>query len=690
MSVEALLKKKLDNPVIVYIAEMIKLGEVSDLELFLREFDCLELKSQLLQFIPEQQQTSQIHKLDHAVELHTFKGNTLKEKRKDLSALRDNVTIVDQEELLKAEKKLLEKREKKKDRIRVKEIHLSGSKRITLTDEQVFQQYVAHKQKQSMDIMIDHLTLNLYGLTVLTNAELKLSYRRRYGLIGMNGIGKSTLLHAITAREVPIPFHLKVVYVEQELQANDEPILNMVLQADQLREYLLRKEKELNLALKQPEITNAPQLQHELAQIYTEMDAADIHSAESRAAALLIGLGFKHEQLQWPQTKFSGGWKMRVALAKALFTNPDLLLLDEPTNHLDIPAVAWLANYILNDFQGTCLVVSHDRAFLDLIATDILHMYNQQMKSYKGNFTQFTKTRKELTIQQTREYENQKREKAHLQAFVDRFRASAARSSQAQSKIKVIEKMEVLEMPEITELDVDIVPYHFEQPQKSNMTLIEMRQVHFKYDGMPEIVNNLSLRIRMDSKTILVGGNGQGKSTILKLLMKTIEPMSGDIIQHGNMKIGYFSQHHMDTFSNMEQNAVEYLQTVKPGQSVQEYRAHLGGFGISGSISLQPLNTLSGGQKSRVSFASLSLQLPNVLILDEVSNHLDIVSLTAMAEALRDFTGALVLVSHDVKFIETVFNEEHSTKQMVVVEYGKTIEWPNTDIYDYQRYCLKK
>eukprot|EP00835_Amoeboradix_gromovi_P002505 NODE_144_length_17694_cov_0.489741.p2 type:complete len:689 gc:universal NODE_144_length_17694_cov_0.489741:13658-15724(+) len=687
MSVETLLVNNCDVPVIEYISEMIKLNQTNDLELFLSEFDCLHLLDQLLALVPRQQQ-SHIQKLDHAVELHTFKGNTFKEKRKDISALRDNTTIVDQEELVKAEKKLLEKRERKKDRNTVKEIHLSSLKRVTLTDEQVFQQYVAHKQAKSMDIFIDNLTLNLYGLTVLTNAELKLSYKRIYGLIGMNGIGKSTLLHAITAREVPIPFHLKVVYVEQELVENNEPIIEMVLKADQLREYLIKKEKELLVICKSQDAPASAQ--EELQQIYNEMDVADIHSAESRAASLLIGLGFKHEQLSWPQSKFSGGWKMRVALAKALFTSPDLLLLDEPTNHLDIPAVAWLANYLLNDFNGTCLVVSHDRAFLDLVATDIMHMYNQSIKSYKGNFTQFEKTRKDLTIQQIREFENQSREKAHLQAFVDRFRASAARASQAQSKLKIIEKMPDLVMPEITELDEDVVPYHFEQPDKVSITLIELRDVHFNYDGMPLIVDNLSLRIRMDSKTILVGGNGQGKSTILKLMMKSINPKSGDVIQHGNMRIGYFSQHHMDMFSNMDQNAVEYLQSVKPGQSVQEYRSHLGGFGISGSVSLQSLNTLSGGQKSRVSFASLSLQLPNVLILDEVSNHLDIVSLKAMAMALRDFTGGLVLVSHDVKFIETVFNEEHSTKQMIVVEYGKTIEWPNTDIYDYQRYCLGK
>ena len=669
---------------------MIKLGQVDELEFFLKEYGCLELHNDLLKCIPEQRHASQlIQKLDHAVELHTFKGNTLTEKRKDISALRDNVTIVDQEELIKAEKKLMSKRQKHKDRIRVQEIHLSSHKRITLTDEQVFQQYVAHKQAKSMDIFIEGLTLNLYGLTVLTNCDLKLINGRRYGLIGMNGIGKSTLLHAIVNHQVPIPFHLKVVYVEQEMSEFDLPILQMVLQADQLREYLLKQQIKLQESLKQHPTT---ELQNELNQLFIEMESADIYSAESRAASLLIGLGFKHDQLSWPQSKFSGGWKVRVALAKALFTNPDLLLLDEPTNHLDIPAVAWLSQYLLNQFKGTLLVVSHDRAFLDLVATDVLHMHHFKIKSYKGNFTQFTKTRRELTLQQQRDYDNQLKEKAHLQSFVDRFRASAARSSQAQSKLKIIEKMPDLQLPDITELDVAVVPYQFHQPQLgANISLIELRGIHFQYPTIQaSIVNDLHLKIKMNSKTILVGGNGQGKSTILKLMMKTLQPTHGDCIWHGNLKIGYFSQHHMDTFQDMEQNAVEYLQSIKPGQHVQEYRSHLGGFGISGSVSLQPLHTLSGGQKSRVSFSALSLQMPNVLILDEVSNHLDIVGLTAMGEALRDFKGGLVLVSHDVKFIETVFDETHSTKQMIVVEYGKTMAWKNTDIYDYQNYCLSK
>ena len=274
---------------------------------------------------------------------------------------------------------------------------------------------------------------------------------------------------------------------------------------------------------------------------------------------------------------------------------------------------------------------------------------------------------------------------------MDRFRANAARSAQAQSKLKVIEKMKDVELPEITELDQPVVPYSFEQPEVSEINLISMKDVSFKYDNVDKlIVKNMYLDIRMNSKTILVGHNGAGKSTILKLLMGVEKPKSGDVITNGITKVGYFSQHHVDSFEDMGQHAVSYLSTVKPGQTEQQYRAHLGRFGIIGDLALQPLDSLSGGQKSRVSFSALSLQLPNVLIMDEASNHLDIISLKALAYALRDFQGALILVSHDVKFIEIVFSNDTCFKQMFVVEYGNMITWPNTDIYDYQSSCLNK
>ena len=597
------------------------------------------------------------------------------------------MSIVDQDALAKAERKLQQKKEKRDKKSKGKKT--TEKKKVALTNQQAYEQYLAQKEDRVMDIMLENVTLNLYGLTVLKETDIKISHQRRYGLIGMNGIGKSTLLHALTVRELDVPFHMKVCYVEQELTESEETILDVVLKGDQVREYLIQRELEINELVKNNK--SEAGLEKELDDIYDEMDILDIHTAESRAASLLIGLGFQHDQLKWTLSTFSGGWQMRVALAKALFVNPDLLLLDEPTNHLDIPAVAWLANHLTTDFQGSVLVVSHDQSFLDLIATDIFHLFNQKIKTFKGNFTQFEKTRMELTKQQTREYENNERDKAHLQAFVDRFRANAARSAQAQSKLKVIEKMKDVELPEITELDQPVVPYAFEQPEVSEISLIQMKDVTFKYPNVNKnIVQNMDLGIRMNSKTILVGHNGAGKSTILKLLMGVEKPMSGDVITNGITKIGYFSQHHVDSFQDMDQNAVQYLSTVKPGQTEQAYRAHLGRFGISGDLALQPLQSLSGGQKSRVSFSSLSLQLPNVLIMDEASNHLDIISLKALAYALRDFQGALILVSHDVKFIEIVFSSETSFKQMFVVEYGKMITWPNTDIFDYQRFCLEE
>ena len=301
------------------------------------------------------------------------------------------MSIVDQDALAKAEKKLQQKRDKKNKK---KGKKASGNKqKVALTNKQAYEQYQAQKQDRVMDIMLENINLNLYGLTVLKDTTVKISHQRRYGLIGMNGIGKSTLLHALAVRELDVPFHIKVVYVEQELTESEETILQVVLKGDQVREYLIEREEEINALIGK----GTKGLEAELDEIYEEMDLLDIHTSESKAAALLIGLGFQHNQLDWPMTKFSGGWKMRVALAKALFVNPDLLLLDEPTNHLDIPAVAWLANHLTTDFEGSVLVVSHDQSFLDLVATDIFHLFNQKIKAFKGNFTQFEKTRMELT-----------------------------------------------------------------------------------------------------------------------------------------------------------------------------------------------------------------------------------------------------------------------------------------------------
>eukprot|EP00834_Sanchytrium_tribonematis_P005614 NODE_352_length_8960_cov_1.102697.p1 type:complete len:542 gc:universal NODE_352_length_8960_cov_1.102697:2685-1060(-) len=517
-------------------------------------------------------------------------------KIKGNSSIELRESAVDQKELEKANKKLLKKQLKKAAKQKTTAIK---QHKIGLSDKQVYEQYLAQDTAESLDISVDSIQLNLYGTTVLKDSELKITHGRRYGLIGKNGAGKSTILHAIVNKEIDIPFHIQVKYVEQELQISSDSILQIVLKSDQVRNYLLDREKELN---DQTELT-AEETQ-ELDEIYEEMDVLEVDTAESRAASLLIGLGFNHDQINWGLDQFSGGWQMRVALAKALFSQPDLLLLDEPTNHLDIPAISWLTKYLLS-FPGSVVCVSHDIAFLDQIATDIYHLFNAKLKCFKGNFTQFEKTRMELTKQQIKEYENNERDKAHLQAFVDKFRANAARSSQAQSKLKVIEKMKEVEMPELTELDVEVKPYHFISPgDDSELNLIEMKQVVFKYDNVKEnIVNLMDLQIRMNSKTVLVGRNGAGKSTILKLLMKQLNPQNGHVITNSGTKISYFSQHHIDSL-DMSKNAVETIQSLK-NVPMEEARRFLGSFGITGDLALQPLETLSGGQKSRVSFAGL-------------------------------------------------------------------------------------
>lgn len=340
---------------------------------------------------------------------------------------------------------------------------------------------------------------------------------------------------------------------------------------------------------------------------------------------------------------------MRLALARALFCEPDLLLLDEPSNMLDVPSITFLANY-LQTYSGTVLVVSHDRAFLNEVATDIIHQHSERLDYYRGaNFESFYATREERRKVAQREYENQMAVRAHLQSFIDRFRYSAARAAEAQSRIKKLEKMPVLEAPE-SEYEV-----HFTFPpvEKMSPPIIQMTGVSFGYTPDKTLLSNVDLDVQLDSRIGIIGPNGAGKTTALKLLIGGLSPTKGMISQHSRLRIGYFAQHHVDAL-DLTMNAVGFMAFKYPGRSEEEYRRHLGAFGITGMTGLQKMGQLSGGQKSRVAFAILALQQPHILVLDEPSNHLDIEAMDALADALKRFEGGVLMVSHDVTMLQTV------------------------------------
>jgi ATP-binding cassette subfamily F protein 3 len=386
-----------------------------------------------------------------------------------------------------------------------------------------------------------------------------------------------------------------------------------------------------------------------LGDVQSKLAEMESDKAESRAASILAGLGFSAERQQFATKTFSGGWRMRLALARALFCEPDLLLLDEPSNMLDVPSITFLSNY-LQDYPSTVLVVSHDRAFLNEVATDIVHQHSQRLDYYRGaNFDSFYATREERKKTAKREYENQMAQRAHLQAFIDKFRYNAAKSSEAQSRIKKLEKMPVLEPPE-AEYSV-----HFKFPdvEKLSPPIVQMSEVTFGYTKDNVLLKNVDLDVQLDSRIGIVGPNGAGKTTMLKLLIGKLTPSSGLITAHARLRIGFFAQHHVDAL-DLTVSAVSFMAKNYPGRTDEEYRRQLGAFGITGTTGLQKMALLSGGQKSRVAFACLALTNPHILVLDEPSNHLDIEAMDALAAALNEFQGGVLMVSHDVTMLQSV------------------------------------
>jgi ATP-binding cassette subfamily F protein 3 len=461
------------------------------------------------------------------------------------------------------------------------------------------------------------------------------------------------------------------------------------LDADVWRKHLLREQEKISkeLADLEEERATMADTSADAAKLDTQREGldttlSDIHSklaemesdkAESRAASILAGLGFSQERQQFATKTFSGGWRMRLALARALFCEPDLLLLDEPSNMLDVPSITFLANY-LQGYPSTVLVVSHDRAFLNEVATDIIHQHSERLDYYKGgNFDSFYATKEERRKTAVREYEKQMAERAHLQAFIDKFRYNAAKSSEAQSRIKKLEKMPVLTPPEAAYS----VHFKFPEVEKMSPPIIQMSGVTFGYTPDKILLKNVDLDVQLDSRIGIVGPNGAGKTTALKLLIGALQPTTGTISQNPRLRVGFFAQHHVDAL-DLNDSAVGFMSKTYHGRADEEYRRHLGAFGITGMTGLQKMELLSGGQKSRVAFACLALQNPHILVLDEPSNHLDIEAMDALSEALNKFQGGVLMVSHDVTMLQNVCTS------LWVCDNG-TIEHFDGTVKDYKR-----
>lgn len=603
---------------------------------------------------------------------------------------------VDKKKLEKAERKIRAKQDKKV----MKNVSYESSRLLNQPSEaQSYEEFFmavnplqlgSDAQSKSKDIKVEGIDCTIGGLRILSDTTLTLAYGRRYGLVGQNGIGKSTLLRALSRREVAIPTHISILHVEQEITGDDTSAIQAVLDADVWRKHLLKEQDKISKELQaiEAERSQMADTSNESASLDKQREGlditlSDIHSklsemesdrAESRAATILAGLGFSPERQQHPTKSFSGGWRMRLALARALFCEPDLLLLDEPSNMLDVPSITFLSNY-LQGYPSTVLVVSHDRAFLNEVATDIVHQHSERLDYYKGaNFDSFYATKEERKKTAKREYENQMAQRQHLQTFIDKFRYNAAKSSEAQSRIKKLEKMPVLQAPEADYT----VHFKFGDVEKLSPPIIQMSNVTFSYDtSKAPILNKVDLDVQLDSRIGIVGPNGAGKTTALKLLIGALSPSSGLISSNPRLRLAFFAQHHVDAL-DMNASPVGFMAANYPGKSDEEYRRHLGQFGITGMTGLQKMELLSGGQKSRVAFACLSLQNPHILVLDEPSNHLDIEAMDALSDALRNFGGGVLMVSHDVTMLQNVCSS------LWVCDRG-TIEHFDGTVNDYKK-----
>ena len=520
-------------------------------------------------------------------------------------------------------------------------------------------------------IRLSQVTLRRGTKVLLEGADVALNPGDRIGLIGANGSGKTSLfallrdeLHSDKG-EVDFPKQWRVAYVAQETPALDRLALEYAIDGDTT---LRRLESELAEAERADD-------GHRIGELHAALGDAGAYTVRSRAEQLLHGLGFSREQVAEPVASFSGGWRMRLNLAQALMCPSDLLLLDEPTNHLDLDAILWLEDW-LKRYPGTLLIVSHDRDFLDAVVNVVVHIDNRKLRRYSGNYSAFETQRAQAVVLAASQYEKQQRERAHLESFIDRFRAKATKARQAQSRMKMLAKMEELAPLHVT------APFSFEfrEPLRAPNPLLVLEDAAA---GYPEktVLKHITFSLQSDQRIGLLGVNGAGKSTLIKTIAGTLMPLAGQATFNKGLEIGYFAQHQVEMLRD-DQSPLWHLARISPGVREQDLRNYLGGFNFPGDMASDPIEHFSGGEKARLALALIVWQRPNLLLLDEPTNHLDLETREALTVALAQFEGTLVLVSHDRHLLRA------TTDQFLIVADGRLAPFDG-DLDDYRDWLFK-
>ena len=514
-------------------------------------------------------------------------------------------------------------------------------------------------------LKIQDITYAIDGRRLFENASATIPTGHKVGFVGPNGTGKTTLFRiirgelALEGGEIELPKRAKIGGVAQEAPATGLSLIETVLAADTERASLL---------------VDTSEDPNRIAEVQTRLADIDAWSAEGRASSILKGLGFDDAAQRRPCADFSGGWRMRVALAAVLFSAPDILLLDEPTNYLDLEGTIWLESFLAR-YPHTVVVISHDRDLLNRAVGGILHLEDKQLTFYQGNYDTFAKTRAAKRAVQSAAAKKQAAQREHLQSFVNRFKAKASKAKQAQSRVKALERMELITPPEEAAKRV----FSFPQPEELSPPIVAIENGAVGYDG-PDILAQLELRIDQDDRIALLGKNGEGKSTLSKLISGRLHSSSGRTIKHNKLRIGYFAQHQVDEL-NINETPLQHLQSERPDHSPARLRAMLAGFGLGPDQVDTIVARLSGGQKARLSLLLATLDAPHLLILDEPTNHLDIESREALVQALTTYSGAVILVSHDMHLLSLVAD------RLWLVSEGRVVPFDH-DLAEYRRFLL--